>query len=484
MDSLIKAMVVDAGDRRFQVGGSSVNDRRLVGWLRTVSCWGSLAGMVMLVTWLDVGMAVGTTPTLPSAERSKQATGQSPAKPEPDSEKSKKPEEPVDEFPPNPLEITTPDPLLPPRIPADRPLSPLELKALQAALDQLNTEAAAQLKIGNTVTAFEIWNRELRLRRVLGPLPETQALGRVGDIAWKENQPYQVQIITGRLQIIQQEAETKPPLDLALLEALGQAYEQVKSPGLAVNVYDKLLVDARQRNNPARIEAILLKIAQLHLSWFDYPKAAIAYQELVAFAQTTQNRVNEIKYLNDLAYVYEQGKQPEQAIAIQQQLLTLHQKAREAEPIPLLKLKIADNYMKIQRPDLAERSYQEAFTLAQPLSQFAYASDALQKLAVLYKSVDRLDAALKVYGYLITVEQQAYNYFGMMSAYDEIGTLYLKRKNYSQAITAYQQGLNLARQLKYREDHFKSQIKKVQQAAQPPKPVPPGGSHTSPSRSE
>jgi tetratricopeptide (TPR) repeat protein len=405
--------------------------------------------------------------------------------PEPASEKPKKPEAQPDEFPPNPLEITTPDPLLPPRIPVDRPLSPLERKSLEAALDQLNTEATAQLKIGNTVNAFEIWDRELRLRRVLGPLPEAQALARVGEVAWKENQPYQVQIITGRLQAIQQAAEAKSPVDLTLLEALGQAYEQVRSPGLAVNIYDKLLADARQRKNPARIEAILLKMAQLHMSWFDYPKAAIAYQELVAVAQATNNRVNEIKYLNELAYVYEQGKQPEQAIAIQQQLLTLHQKAREPEPIPLLKLKIADNYMKIQRPDLAERNYQEAFTLAQPLSQFAYASDALQKLAALYKSVDRLDAALKIYGYLVVVEQQAYNYFGIMSAYDEIGNIHLKRKNYPQAITAYQQGLNLARQLKYREDHFKSQIKKVQQAAQPPKaPPPPGASHAAPSRSE
>ena len=94
-------------------------------------------------------------------------------------DKKKEPE--LEEFY-NPLEITTPDPLLPYSV-EERPLTPLERLRLTAALEQLNQQAAAKLAAGDRLGAFEIWNRELRLRRALGYLEEVKALSRVGAIA-------------------------------------------------------------------------------------------------------------------------------------------------------------------------------------------------------------------------------------------------------------------------------------------------------------
>lgn len=376
-----------------------------------------------------------------------------------------------DEFPPSPLELKTPDPLLPTG--ADkRSLTDAERKQLVSALDELNAQATAQLRKGDRLKAFDTWNRELRLRRYLGLIPELQALGRVGDIAWKENEITEVRWITQRLDAILAEAQ-KPPaqsnMDTAsrtgVLEALGVAYQQVRSPGPAIMAYQQVLTEARERKDSAKVETTLQSLGQLHLSWFDYPKAAEVYNELLTSAKARGDRPGEITYVTQLAYTYEQAKQPEPTISYQQQLVDLYQQSNQPAPIPALKIKIGDNYQLLSQPTQAEQNYQAAYKLAQPLLQFGYASNALEKLGNLYRSNNRLDAALRVYEFLVAVEQQAYNVYGMMHAYDEIGQINLSRKAYPQAIAAFQRGLQLARQLKYREDYFTAQIKQAQQGS-------------------
>ncbi|MBL1176432.1 tetratricopeptide repeat protein [Pantanalinema sp. GBBB05] len=529
-----------------------------------------------------------------------------------------------DEFPPNPLELTTPDPLLPN---PPRPLNAQEQQQLAIACDALNLEAQAKLQAGDRIGAFDLWNRELRLRRFLGLVPEIQALGRVGDIAWKETDTAQVRWITKRLDAILNQilpppapstvtptptptptptnpgkipvtpspqppasgttpnqssspqpptmgnaqsaairsnsspsssapvnsaqirtnqsgsirvnsssssnapsgavqssssqpsrsqaitvqsgsvqpnlaqagttatptnqppattipnrnipvtsptptsSTTTPPLlnldpatKIRVLEALGIAYQQVRLPQVAVRIYEQILADARQRRDEAKIESTLITLGQLHLSWFSYDPAATAFRELLDRSRARGDRPYEILYLNQLAYIHEQAKQPEAAIAYQQQLIALYQTVmQDPKPIPALQIRIGDNYYSMGRLDLAEQSYQAAYQLAQPLLQLAHASDSLQKLAALYLANNRLDAALRVYDFLIGVEQQAYNTYGVMAAYDKIGQIYISRKEYPQAILAFRRGLDLARQLKYREDYFTGQI---QQAAQ------------------
>jgi len=385
------------------------------------------------------------------------------------------------EFPPNPLEITTPDPLLPN---ADRPLTAQEQRTLIEALDNLNTQAIAQSKAGNGVAAYEIWNRELRLRRALGPLAEVKALGRVGGTAWEDSQATQVRLITERLQKIQ---AATPPSDngeaIGLRRALGEAYLRVRNKDLALGIYTQTLAEARQRQDATLEEMTLTTIADLHLNWFDYPNAAEAYQALLPLVtirgdilppkpkpgQTEADRepirLNQADVLRKLSYAYEQNKQPAEAIVAQQQLVTLYQRKKQADPIPALKLAIAINYEALGKSEAAIENYQQSYLLAQPVQQYAYAADALQRLGTLYRTENKLDSALRIYQFLVDVEQQSYNVYGKMNAFDQIAQIHLARKNYPQALAALQQGLTLAKQLKYREDYFNTQIQKVMESS-------------------
>jgi tetratricopeptide (TPR) repeat protein len=370
---------------------------------------------------------------------------------------------PNETAPPNPLEITTPDPLLP-NPPVERALTPVEQANLREALDQLNEQAAAQLSAGNSIEAYKIWYREIRLRRVLGgPLEEVQALGRVGEIAWSQNSKPEVQLITTRLETIQKEAETKKTLDEPLLRALGRAYEQIRVPGQALKVYEQILATERQRNDPAAVETTLKTIAQLHLAWFDYPKAAAAYEELLATAQAKGDRVNQLVYLKELINIYDKSKQPENALRTKQQLVEKYLNEQDFTQIPALKIAIAADYEALNQPEEASQNYQEAYTLAFSSQQFAYASDALLKLGNLYRSHSQPDFALQVYDVLLKVEQQSYNYYGLMNAYDQMGQIHLEQKNYAQALSAFQQGLELAKSLQYQESYFSTQIERVNQ---------------------
>lgn len=378
-----------------------------------------------------------------------------------------KPSTQIDKFPPSPLELTAPDPLLPGGL--QSPLSEPERQKLSTALDDLNAQAIVKYRLGDIPNAFEIWNRELRLRRALGLLNEVVALGRVGDSAWKQNQPNQVILVTRRLQAIQKQVQdpVNAKTNLAerpqVLQALGTAYQLVRSPGLAVSVYEQMLAEARQRQDAIEEVSLLNTIGQLHLSWFDYLKATATYQELLTLSQGKRDLAGEASYLNQLAYVYEQAKQPAQAVQYQQQLADLYQKKSQPELLPALKIRIADNYAASGQTNLAEQNYQEAFKLAQPVFQLAYAGDALRKLGGLYRSNDRLDAALQIYEYLAQVQQQAYDTYGLMESYDQIGQIHLSRNAYPQALTAFNQGLAVAKQLNYRTDYFTSQIQQMTQ---------------------
>jgi tetratricopeptide (TPR) repeat protein len=362
--------------------------------------------------------------------------------------------------PPNPLEITTPDPLLPSSS-LKQPLTSQERLQLKAALDKLNAQATAQLQTSNPAAAYEIWHRELRLRRVLGSLEEVEALGRVGGIAWQDNQKAEVKLITGRLQAIQKQVQPTP--DLALLQALGQAYQQVRVPRPALEVYQQILTSARQGQDQATLEATLKTIAQLHMSWFDYPKAAETYEELLSMAQGQGNSVNEVVYLRELAHIYDQGKQPQDSLRVKQQLAQIYVNNKELDKLPALKIAIASDYEALAQPNEASLNYQAAYKQAWSLQQFAYASEALQKLGYLYYSHNQSDSALQIYQALAEVEQQSYDFYGLMNTYDQIGQIYLQRRDFAQALAAFQKGLDLANSLQYQQSYFANQIEQVTQ---------------------
>ncbi|MEA5625681.1 hypothetical protein [Nostoc sp. UHCC 0251] len=379
---------------------------------------------------------------------------------------------PTDKFPPSPLEITTPDPLLP-RLPKDKQsLTLQEQQKLEPALDALNQEAAAKLQAGDQVAAFEIWNRELRLRRFLGSLAEVQALSRVGAIAWRQNDGQEVQYITQRLQAIQKQAQsqkTTAQIDLELWRSLGQAYQNVRSPKLAVEAYNQVLLVVREQKNTTAVLENLRTIGELHLSWFDYPKAAPIYEELLSLATSQGDRVNEVTYLKRLAYIYEQTKQPQQSLNVLNKLSEIYVNENNLTEIPELKLAIASNYESLAKEDPnllleAFNNYQEAYTTAWQLKEYVRAGEALQKLIGLYRSQGQTDEALQASQILVETETQAANFYGLMQAYDQIGQLYVERKEFPQALTAFQKGLEIAQQLKHEVAYFTGQIEKVSKA--------------------
>lgn len=388
------------------------------------------------------------------------------------------------QFPPNPLEITEPlDPLVPYDY-KNRPLTTEEREDLRKAADRLALIGAQRLQANDVLGSYAAWNQELRYRRLVGSLiDEVRALGRVGDVAWGQNNQQQLRYITKRMDAIRLQTETpiaqlqnnrqtpdellNPESRIALIEALGLAYQQVRLPKIAASLLEQVVADARQRGDNLKLEATLINLGQLHLGWFDYANAGKVYQELWQRSQARQDLFNEPLYLSQLVFIYEQSKKPKETIFYQQQLIEFYRKTNDPKPVPALITRIADNQRTLGQLDRAEANYQLAYKAATPQLQFADAGDALKKLGEMYRSNNRLTAAEQIYTFLVSVEQQAYNAYGMMDAYDQLGQLQIQQENYPGAIASFQSGLEIARQLKFREDYFTAQIQKTSAKVNP-----------------
>jgi len=397
------------------------------------------------------------------------------------------------DFPRNPLELLEPDPLLP-QLQVARPLTVEESRQLSQALDQLSAQALALFQAGKSDDAFELWNRELRLRRVLGPRQEVRSLGRIGAIAWQDNRAGQVRVINERLQAIQTRLEqpaanpeqiqnvliSRDPDPKALRQLLGVAYQQIRAQSQAVAIYEQQLANLPTGDRRAKAE-VMAALAELHFAWFDYPKAEAVYLDLLPLVRAIgpvglvdplqeqqpapddkRARLTEVDVLKRLIYSYEQTRQYEKAIATLETLIELYQGRNLPEPIPALRLAVAVNYDKQGNAEQAIANYQKTYFLAQPLRQFSYSSDALNRLGELYQAQKRSDKALEIYRFLLDVEQQSYNLYGRMMTFDRIGKIHLERQERAQAIAAFQQALALARQLNFREDYFTQQINAAQ----------------------
>ena len=371
----------------------------------------------------------------------------------------------MDKFPPNPLEMILPDPLLP-NLPDKRQLTLTELQKLRTDLNGLNQEAQVTLQGGYRKKAFEVWNRELRLRRYLGTLAEIEALSRVGEIAWNQNERDEVRYISQRLQVIQKEIGQQKSADLQLWQLLGKAYQKIRLPKLGISAYEQVLTVVKQQQDSSGEIETLKNIGELYLSWFDYDQAANTYQKLLNLAVNQGDKTNELGYLQQLAYIYGRGKQPQAAIDILNKLVLLYTRDQNLGEIPALKLAIAANYEYLaqENPTLKQQAfdnYQAAYTTAWQLEQYARAGEALEKLVAFYRSQKQVDAALQTGAILLETQTLAHNFYGLMSAYDQIGNLYIERREYNQALTAFQKGLAIAQQLKHQESYFNQQIEKL-----------------------
>ena len=380
-----------------------------------------------------------------------------------------------DIFSPNPLESTQPDPLLP-NPPTTRTVTGEKREELSQELDQLNVEAAALLAAGETTKAFEIWNRELRLHRYLGKAEELAALSRVAEIAWNNSQKLQVQWITKRLETLQPEIKEQEPPNLELLQALGSAFNTVRAKDSGVEIYQQVISEARKQENVVTLKQALTAVGEIYLNWLDYDNAAIAYEELLEVQQQSNLELSEIETTNflisgnfeqantlkQLAVIYNQGGKPLQAITAKERLVDFYEGQQNIAEVPEIKISIAEDYEELGRLNLASQYYQEAYSIAQSIQQFLTASDALENLAALYLSQDEKEAAIEIYKVQLLMDQQFVNVYGMMETYDRMGQVYAQLKAYGLAMSSFQRGLELSRQLGgYRESYFLQKLDKL-----------------------
>jgi tetratricopeptide (TPR) repeat protein len=263
------------------------------------------------------------------------------------------------------------------------------------------------------------------------------------------------------LESIQQEITAKPSVELDLWRALATAYEQVKAPDRAVAVYEQILRAEREQQNTDAITATLIKVGELSLNWFDYQKAAVTYNELLTLAKAQNNREQQVTYLKQLAYIYEQLKQSLPAIKTKQELIELYQNQQNFTEIPDLKLAIGTKLESLGQIEEAAQQYEQAYSFAWSIQQYSGAGDALRKLVALQLSLKQIDAALQTSQALLETDRLANNFYGMMNTYDQIAQLYLEQANYSQALAAFEKGLEIAKQLSFREAYFTRQIQEV-----------------------
>ena len=380
-----------------------------------------------------------------------------------------------DIFSPNPLESTEPDPLLP-NPPTTGILTGEKREELSQELDKLNVEAAALLAAGETTKAFEIWNRELRLHRYLGKAEELAALSRVAEIAWNNSQKLQVQWITKRLETLRPEIKEQEPPNLELLQALGSAFNTVRAKDSGVEIYQQVISEARKQENVVTLKQALTAVGEIYLNWLDYDNAAIAYEELLEVQQQSNLELSEIETTNflisgnfeqantlkQLAFIYNQGGKPLQAITAKERLVDFYEGQQNIAEVPEIKISIAEDYEELGRLNLASQYYQEAYSIAQSIQQFLTASDALENLAALYLSQDEKETAIEIYKVQLLMDQQFFNVYGMMETYDRMGQVYAQLKAHGLAMSSFQRGLELSRQLGgYRESYFLQKLDKL-----------------------
>jgi len=387
------------------------------------------------------------------------------------------------------------DPLLP-VLPIEREYSPLEKQVIAADLDQLDQQARALLASGAPDAAFATWRRELQLRRVLDTSKEFDAIARVAEIAWARQRSVDVQLLTLRTRELWAAAKTSlgaepesqlgghdagtpedslisgaTTADIATLSELAETFTTLRDIESAVEVYEQLILLSSDGSTTPGVSltadrtalkvAQQLTLAELHLEWFQFAEATNLYLTLLSEARANGDTAREIDYLKRLAYTYKEAKSLPNAVRAQTDLLEIYRDQRAEEEFPELMVAIAQNYRALNLHTSAIDYYRAAYRTAQKFDQFTFSAQVLKDLGELYESLALTDEALGAYTLLVPVEQQAYNDYGVMQAYDKIGQLQRRKGDDLEALKAFERGLVLATRLGIQEDYFIEQIGSV-----------------------
>lgn len=320
------------------------------------------------------------------------------------------------------------------------------LTDLEQEIFALEAAGFTQWNLGNQTEAWQYWGRQLRLRQALPDrIAEVESLGRIGAIAWENNQTEPVSSITERLVAIE---KTDFPQDYNLLLPLATAYEQIRDSQRAIALYRQHVATLADPYKPE----ILRLIAQLAQAWFKTDEALAALEEIKALnALTVTDR-------EQLVILYKQTNQPEKAIATQQQLTALY--LQDQDPSQLIRTyqDIAENYAQLQDYRQAVSFSRNAFTLAWEMRYFDAAESTLSQLAQLYLVQGKNEPGIQVYEQLLTVQAASSNHFGLMETYRTLGTLYQQAGRYPEARLVFQEGLAIAQELNHNINAFTQAI--------------------------
>ncbi|MEO1299987.1 MAG: hypothetical protein AAFW75_30295 [Cyanobacteria bacterium J06636_16] len=354
-------------------------------------------------------------------------------------------------------ELTEPrDPLLP-ELPVMRRLSPLEKVELEAALDELAAEAERLHFQGETDLAFQVWMREVRLRRVLGYEAEIQAMQRVGLRAWEDSRSQETQLLTLRLRQIQTELLNQEPLDIPLLESVAATFEVLRDIDSAIAVYETLIVRAAQAGDQEERQRLLENLANLQESWFRFEVAGETYQSLLV-ANSGKDPVKQVQYLQGAIRNYQDAGELRTTVGLQRRLLAQYQTTSTVQPIPALLLAIARNYRDLEDLPQARTYYLTAHSTAFGQNQTNIAREAVEDLTEIYTVLERPNDVLYLYQQQIALDRLSYDGYELMQVFDKLGQFHEAQGEPDAAITAYQEGLVLASHLKHREAYFKYQL--------------------------
>ncbi|MEO0409714.1 MAG: tetratricopeptide repeat protein, partial [Cyanobacteria bacterium P01_A01_bin.135] len=268
--------------------------------------------------------------------------------------------------------------------------------------------------------------------------------------------------IGNRLGEVEQVIRDRPNPDYGLLLQIADAYKTLRERDRAIAAYSDIIQRANQRGDIATEATALAALGEVHLAWFDYGSARPVYQRLLTLRQQQQDTLGEQQALGKLVIVYDETTQPDAAIDARQALVRRYRQSGDLSQVPGLKIAIAERHRELGQLNAAVQAYQEAAVTGQRIGFVGYVADAYRGLASLYLESDRPRDALTAYRFLVDAERQAYNTYGMMEAFDQIGQIHRSLGANQPAIAAFQRGLALAQQLSYRTAYFTAQIQSVQ----------------------
>jgi tetratricopeptide (TPR) repeat protein len=364
----------------------------------------------------------------------------------------------------NPLrrEIDASDPVIPPGY-GKRELSSFEIYRIEKEIKKLDQNAQGELQQGHTDRAFELWYRQLKLTHAISPKVEIIALGKIGAIAWQENRAEDLRNIANRLIKIEQEISLENSSS-ELLKHFAKAYEQVRYLEQEIAIYQQILSKNQQQNNQGEATETLETLGKLYVAQFNYPEAALAYQELLSLAEskssTTPSKSINVQvnfYLNTLIDLYDRTDQIKPAIAMRKRLIANYTKSKKLEPVARLQLAIAHDYAALNHTKKAQVAYEQALEFASATQQLAIVSNALDSLGKLYLQSGEDEKAIATLTQLLKIQQQSYDHYGLINTYDTLGKISLASGQKKSAKHYFQQALDLAQTLNYQVEYFQRQ---------------------------